>query len=87
MAMHARNMSSNLRAQATEALKSGSGWSLVWIAIISVGREGVETAIFVWATVKASLAGRLLAAHRRRSHRAHRGHRHRLARIQGHRED
>ena len=57
MAMHARNMSSNLRAQATEALKSGSGWSLVWIAIISVGREGVETAIFVWATVKATSQG------------------------------
>jgi len=57
MATHARKMTSNLREQALDALKSGSGWSLVWIAIISVGREGVETAIFVWATVKATSQG------------------------------
>lgn len=57
MATHARKMTSSLREQALDALKSGSGWSLVWIAIISVGREGVETAIFVWATVKATSQG------------------------------
>ena len=32
-----------------------SGWGVVWIAIVAVGREGMETALFIWATVKSSI--------------------------------
>lgn len=52
MAGHAKNLSHNIQATAGEALESGSSWALIWLAIISVGREGVETAVFVWGVVK-----------------------------------
>ncbi|VEH06276.1 putative ferrous iron permease [Corynebacterium kutscheri] len=55
MSSHARQLAVNLRTQSEKALaQSRSGWPIIWIAIISVGREGLETAIFVWATVKAT---------------------------------
>ncbi|PFG28149.1 iron uptake transporter permease EfeU [Corynebacterium renale] len=51
-----------LKDQAGAAIADGSsGWALVWIAIISVGREGLETAVFVWATVKATAQGGFVA--------------------------
>ncbi|AAT89415.1 high-affinity Fe2+/Pb2+ permease [Leifsonia xyli subsp. xyli] len=39
-----------------DAALVGAGWGVVALAMLSVGREGVETALFVWATV-ASVGG------------------------------
>jgi high-affinity iron transporter len=52
MARHARRLSSDLRADLDKAL-TGSAAGLVILGTVSVGREGVETALFVWASVNA----------------------------------
>ena len=46
---------------------------VVWIAMVAVGREGVETALFVWATVRSSIESSTMqnrAAHRHCAERA-----------------
>lgn len=52
MARHARGLSSALRADVDRAVQR-SALALVILGIVSVGREGVETALFVWASVNA----------------------------------
>ena len=54
MGKNSSKIGAGVKEQAAAALESGSTWALVWIAIISVGREGIETAIFVWAVVKST---------------------------------
>ncbi|MGZ6754715.1 MAG: iron uptake transporter permease EfeU [Nocardioides sp.] len=52
MARAARSMSGELRGQVDQAAE-GSRWSLVLVAVLAVGREGLETALFLWAATQA----------------------------------
>ena len=50
MAKHARHLRTELHEQMDRALAGGVG-ALVAIGIVAVGREGIETALFIWANV------------------------------------
>ncbi|GAB7004625.1 FTR1 family protein [Nocardioides sp. AN3] len=52
MARAARGLGGELRG-AIEKAAEGSRWSLVVVATLAVGREGLETALFLWAATKA----------------------------------
>lgn len=51
MATAARGLSRSLRGSLDEATRP---WSLVVVALLAVGREGLETALFIWAASKAA---------------------------------
>jgi high-affinity iron transporter len=53
MARTSRTLSSNLRGQVDAAVER-NGWSLVLVAALAVGREGLETALFLWAATQAT---------------------------------
>lgn len=53
MAGAARSLSGQLRGQLDRAAE-GARWSLVLVAMLAVGREGLETALFLWAATQAS---------------------------------
>ena len=56
MGKNARELKGELEGSLSKTLaEDGSGWGVVWIAVVAVGREGVETALFVWATVRSSI--------------------------------
>jgi high-affinity iron transporter len=50
MGTHGRTLSKELRGQMDAAIE-GSAWAIVLLGALSVGREGIETALFVWANV------------------------------------
>ncbi|HEY9375129.1 iron uptake transporter permease EfeU [Streptomyces sp.] len=52
----ARHLKSELHGRLDAALQMGTG-ALVATAFLAVGREGLETALFVWASVRASSDG------------------------------
>lgn len=56
MARSARTLSGELKGQVDKAALAG-GISLVLVAMLAVGREGLETALFLWAATKATTAG------------------------------
>jgi high-affinity iron transporter len=52
MARAARGLGGELRGQ-IDAAADGGRWSLAVVAVFAVGREGLETALFLWAATKA----------------------------------
>ncbi|MCW5953991.1 MAG: FTR1 family protein [Propionibacteriaceae bacterium] len=54
-------MKAELEEGAAHALAVGSGWSIFWLGLISVGREGLETTLLLWgwALQPAALLGAL----------------------------
>jgi high-affinity iron transporter len=56
MRRQAATMRSDLQSRLSDALRVGSGGALVVLTVASVGREGVETALFLFATARASAA-------------------------------
>lgn len=59
MLQMARGISGELRDQVDRALL-GNGWGIALVGFLSVGREGLETALFIWATTRASDTSPLL---------------------------
>ncbi|MBK7819667.1 MAG: FTR1 family protein [Tessaracoccus sp.] len=51
MATAARGLSATLRSSVDGATKP---WSLTVVALLAVGREGLETALFIWAATQAA---------------------------------
>jgi high-affinity iron transporter len=58
MVRAARGLSAELR-QGVDTNLAGSGWGLVAVAFLAVVREGVETALFLWASIRSGGSGTL----------------------------
>jgi high-affinity iron transporter len=52
MARAARSLSGELRGRIDQAAE-GTWWGLVLVAVLAVGREGLETALFLWSATEA----------------------------------
>jgi high-affinity iron transporter len=54
MRKQAKTIGSHLRAQVSDAIRTGSVVALASVVFVGVGREGVETALFLFAATKES---------------------------------
>ncbi len=53
MARHSRALKGELQSKLDAAI-AGTGMGIVLVGFVSVGREGVETALFIWASVSST---------------------------------
>ena len=53
MARTARSLKGELETKLASAVEAG-GWSLTIVAVLAVGREGLETALFLWSAAQAT---------------------------------
>lgn len=53
MARNAHTLKAHLHGEIDRALL-GNAWALTFIAFVAVAREGIETALFLWAGIRAS---------------------------------
>lgn len=60
MQRQARGLGGELRQRVSDALVMGGG-ALFWLAFVSVGREGIETSLFMYAATGADSAAATLA--------------------------
>ncbi len=51
-----RTLKSDIEESASQALLAGAGWSMFWLAAVTVGREGLETTLLLWAWSTAPIA-------------------------------
>jgi high-affinity iron transporter len=56
MARNARNLSGDLKGAVDKAADAGRA-SLAFVALLAVGREGLETALFIWSATQAAGSG------------------------------
>lgn len=56
MAATARNLKGSLEGDLQRALE-GSAWGLILVGALSVGREGLETTLFLWAATRSATSG------------------------------
>jgi high-affinity iron transporter len=53
MARTAKTLGGELKSR-VDSVADGAGWGLVAVAALAVGREGLETALFLWAAAQSS---------------------------------
>ncbi|MGN6744321.1 MAG: iron uptake transporter permease EfeU [Amnibacterium sp.] len=53
MVRNSAGLSSSLRSDVDRSLR-GAGWGIVALAFLSVGREGIETSLFIWTAIRST---------------------------------
>lgn len=55
MGRHSRDLVQGLKSDLADAIQRGSRSAVVWIAALAVGREGLETAVFIWGVTRSGV--------------------------------
>jgi high-affinity iron transporter len=59
LARTARSLAGHLRSDVDRVYARGAGWGMFFLAFFAVGREGLETALFIWAAAGTAGQGAL----------------------------